>query len=546
VGLLLLVLPQEVAARSPFVPRSSAAGGRDAADYDPHEVRYVQNPETGRFEGSLARVIESGEVSNEDLLETEERAKAGVKAATEELLAKGVKPLPGSEGLHPNTIPTRRITSIKELKKFEGGEQSYMQPSIEGMAAATLKSKSSPGLTVFEHNISLLNDRFVYPNMRPSDLKGSAHEVARNFIEHVKSNLRFLYEHSVDKFPSRFWYDGARVIVDRQAQRYGFNESSIAGVYAALSPQMDWDQNVYHGDRLLEIYKTQQDTRWSDAMSKTANRIWSKERLKAISAAGLRKKTLAECETPAEKGMWIRTFNEAHDNRHYRTVLPTGDYGPMARNKPTVKKGEVIPGVLSTARPPALPALTAAVMALEANGDRATISRAMGEQHKVRSFYNNILDPHSANGDITSDTHHVGAGLLRDLGGKSYATYQNFGTGPERLEQAKMSDEEDAAKKLGEQIGTPLIAKWRGTGGSAETGSVGLYGLYATATRELAKELNIEPRQLQSIVWVTKRTAMKDLTDKKHDAVEVAWQEYYVGHATLQQTQNAIWEIIHG
>jgi hypothetical protein len=227
-------------------------------------------------------------------------------------------------------------------------------------------------------------------------------------------------------------------------------------------------------------------------------------------------------------------------------VLPTGDYGPMARNQSTVKKGEVIPGKLSTARPPALPAMTAAILALEANGDRAKISDAMGEQHKVRSFYNNILDPHSGNGDITSDTHHVGVGLLRDLGGKAYPVYQNFGTGPEKLEQIKMADEDDTAKALGEEIGTPLTAKWRGVGGSAETGSVGLYGLYATATRELAKDLKIEPRQLQSIVWVTKRSHFEKVNDKQHNAIEATWQKYYEGGLSLEETQKTVWRIAGG
>jgi hypothetical protein len=40
-----------------------------------------------------------------------------------------------------------------------------------------------------------------------------------------------------------------------------------------------------------------------------------------------------------------------------------------------------------------------------------------------------------------------------------------------------------------------------GPPGSAATGSQGLYGLYAEATRRLADELNLLPRQVQSITW---------------------------------------------
>ena len=50
-----------------------------------------------------------------------------------------------------------------------------------------------------------------------------------------------------------------------------------------------------------------------------------------------------------------------------------------------------------------------AIIALESNGDKAIISGALGDAHKVRSFYNNIVDPNSKNGDVTIDTHAVGA-----------------------------------------------------------------------------------------------------------------------------------------
>ena len=38
---------------------------------------------------------------------------------------------------------------------------------------------------------------------------------------------------------------------------------------------------------------------------------------------------------------------------------------------------------------------------------RENINDQLGEKHKVRSFYNNILDPLSPEGDVTIDTHAV-------------------------------------------------------------------------------------------------------------------------------------------
>jgi hypothetical protein len=108
------------------------------------------------------------------------------------------------------------------------------------------------------------------------------------------------------------------------------------------------------------------------------------------------------------------------------------------------------------------------------NPDAANISEQLGAAHKIRSFYNNIIDPNGTNGDVTIDTHAIAAAHLLPLGIK------------------------DNAVKVG-MSGPPY---------ANQTGSTGLYGLYADAHRQLAEELNAEtpglnilPRQVQSITW---------------------------------------------
>ena len=56
---------------------------------------------------------------------------------------------------------------------------------------------------------------------------------------------------------------------------------------------------------------------------------------------------------------------------------------------------------------------------MESKGNLAIISDALGEKHKVRSFYNNIVAPQAPNGDVTVDTHAGRLALLRPLSGKS-------------------------------------------------------------------------------------------------------------------------------
>ena len=64
---------------------------------------------------------------------------------------------------------------------------------------------------------------------------------------------------------------------------------------------------------------------------------------------------------------------------------------------------------------------------MESNGDLNKISDAMGDMHKVRSFFNNIEVPFSDFGDITIDTHAIAAGWMKPLGSKDDLTYQGLG-----------------------------------------------------------------------------------------------------------------------
>ena len=105
--------------------------------------------------------------------------------------------------------------------------------------------------------------------------------------------------------------------------------------------------------------------------------------------------------------------------------------------------------------------------------------RPRANLHKVRSFFNNILDPHSKNGDVTVDTHAVGAALLRQLTGADAAVLHNFGDAPNKADKPE---------------------GWEAAGSSVKTGLTGLYPVYAQAYREAAKDLGIQPRQLQSAI----------------------------------------------
>jgi hypothetical protein len=468
--------------------------------FDPDEPRDEYGRWTTGGGGGGGGVSDGG--GKFDVAKVEAKTKTNVEAAAKAALERGVKPLPGSQATHPNTIAPR-VPTGKPKKGAARSPLVYGQPNLEAMKLDQER---------YEHGIDLFKNTEDYPNFRKDELSGTVDQNARTIIDHAKSNLKFLYG-MADK-STTVWYDGARALVDDRAKLWGFNDASIAAVYAALSPTKDWDQNVHIGDMLMRVYKTQQDHRWDKKMEDTAKRVWlentkpkTRERNQAIIDI-VRGKTLGELTDPAEKGLWIRTYEEAYGSRQYRVVQPNGALGPLAKTK-TGKPREVVWQ--------SLPSLTMAVEALEANGDRDkisdTLAGAIGDQpaHKIRSFYNNILDPHAGNGDVTIDTHAVGAALLRPISNQSIPVLHNFG---------------DA-----------------GSGNSKITGLGGTYPVYEQAYQEAAKELGIEPRQLQSAVWVVKRSMF---TKKNKSELEAVWQEYQQDHKmTLAQVQTKVAAIMN-
>ena len=99
------------------------------------------------------------------------------------------------------------------------------------------------------------------------------------------------------------------------------------------------------------------------------------------------------------------------------------------------------------------------------------------------------------------DTHAVGAVLLRPETANSTTVSQSLASSPPKAKR---------------QPG------FKGASSSNITGSSGTYGLWADAYRELAEELGIKPRVLQSVTWVAKRKLFDDRMTKETGEVGAA------------------------
>lgn len=119
---------------------------------------------------------------------------------------------------------------------------------------------------------------------------------------------------------------------------------------------------------------------------------------------------------------FIRMWSEVYDAPSFPVVSPAGTFG---NNKLSEKGNEqrLAWGSYNTIEK-AIRILTA-----PAASEMQVISNELGVQHKVRSFYNNIVDPANADSHVTMDTHAIAAILWQALSGNSPEVTMNFGGG---------------------------------------------------------------------------------------------------------------------
>ena len=426
---------------------------------------------------------------------------------------------PYAEGKHGLDInPDETIQAKYDPEIFNGPAKSEEKPFAVSTRVPTAVKATEDALKesllsnykafksdpkAFEHNIDLIKQ---YPNLA---LKSKNAEVnAEKFVEHVKDNLLYLHDQvpADTRARSKLWYEGANKIANNMAKDYGISEPAASGILAVLSPQKDWFMNVSLGERVASTLAHKQGFKWDSAMSDVANEIYGKPQYKPLLDA-VKGKRLEELKDPVEKAIWIRTHDQAHNPREHFVVTPEGDFSGVR----TKANGE--------------PAKTgwgsnneiAKAVSIFDNPTRENISARLGGEHKVRNFYMNIYDPHSASGHTTIDTHAVAAGLLRPLSGNTREVSHNFGS------------------NFPGEVGPK---------NSAFTGKGGTYGLYHEGYQRAAKERDILPREMQSITWEAVRGLFPDTfkSAKNAQAIEDIWKQHKSGKITVDEARKQILE----
>jgi len=335
-------------------------------------------------------------------------------------------------------------------------------------------------------------------------LEGMSTEDRVKFVSAMqKENLEWVMTKLPKGFQDRakLWYTGANRFSEELASKYGVPRQSMSGVLAALSPQKDWFQNASLAERVADAAINNRNFPWSSEMSAVVNKYPTfKTGGRGKNAAiweSIQGKKYSELETTKQKAMWIRAYDEAHNPKTYRALTPEGDLGDIILSGNSPK--DIAWGGFNP--------IEKAVDALESGGDFKVLSDAMGGQHKVRNFFNNIEVPFSDMGDVTIDTHAIAAALMRPLGGDDRLVAQGLGA-----------------------IG----------GQNKYLGAKGNYGFIADDYRDVADNRGLLPREVQSITWEGIRSLFNNKSDAVKRKVNTIWSQVDKGNLTQQQALDLI------
>lgn len=447
-------------------------------------------------------------------------AKAAERPTLEALQQTGAVPTPGGRDTLARKIIGTGTQGLKADAPLTGGRipQRYPTSKLPGVEEER-KQNLLINTDVLRSQPEKLQQASAsiadYPNVTPEMREMNPEERVNALTRQMTDNILFLHDLMPPEARGRAaeWYLGANKIAEGSANRYGIPSTSTSGTYAALSPQKDWHQNRYQGDRTLEILD-RDPTITTDMLRKAQTMpVFTRDPMTLRMMEGMVGRKLSNLK-PEEQAMMVRLFDETQNPEQlYRKTTPEGGFGSV----PTIKSGEPRKNVWNT-----FPFITKAIQAADSAGDIDVLSRLMGEKHKVRNFYNNIVAPILGRqfGDITADTHQVAASLMRPLGGAS----------PE------------VSHALGSHPGAGIQAAPE----SATTGLSGNYPLIADATRQAAALRDIPVHAMQSIPWEAVRSLFENKSPKMQATVDAIWRAHGAGQLTADETRRRIVEASGG
>jgi hypothetical protein len=437
------------------------------------------------------------------------------------------------------TVGTRVIKTITDKQRAAGKAE---RAGVDDRSLRTGRESMAQTPASFKKNMATFDNAVT--SFKPLRKTATAEAKFDHVVRGMADNLIWLY----NRFPKEYaetaklWYTGGNKLTRELADKHGLAHGQTIAAMATQSPQKDWFQNVGLAQRITDglaegrkrsFQATDEMREWAQQYADDAHKVrlndaakdlakgsvdqsgydkmvkYSQEKLRfdRESFEVLKEGRNEPLTDPEAQARWIRAWDETENSRSYNTLHPDGSIvGPALKKNGDPRS--IAWGDFNTI------AKGAAVLdpALKNDPEKMmkVISEALGDEHKVRSFYNNNAHPLEGT-SVTSDTHNVAAALFKPLSGKSMEVKHNFGGGV-------------------------------GASASIESGASGTYGVYHEAVNLAAKEAGIIPAQMQSITWEAIRSLFKpeQKNAKLTKFVNDTWKKVQKGKMTREEGFEAI------
>jgi len=462
------------------------------------------------------------------------------------------------EEVKSKTVSGKRIGQGRATRKV-AGETVVGKGSDDGTLDVSIAALREKSPDIYLNNSLYLSELDLVRAVKtfnPSDFKGdnamaTADEVYQIFTDEVVDNLLFLHDtfNESDRGTATLWYDGANIISQELSDEYGLSVESVAATIAALSPQKDWYQNLRLAEIVIEFMSDIAPTLTitQDLVDHHSKKKWGKDLQKYVG------QTFASIGSDVDKAAILWAYADLNLSKEYRIISPDGtrlDFATKAdggRKKAAWGSRSMIAAALNATQ----------------TSDQSVLSEILGQQHKIRNFYNNIVNPR-AGSDATIDTHAVAAGHVKPLAGADAEVSINLGGSKAFIDSdgrmMTLGQVKDlATKSLGRKksVSAKQANAWAAKNGfriinvksSGALGFKGMYYAYLDAYRKAAEARGLLPREMQSITWEAVRllytSTFKANSQNKKD-IELLHKEYTDGEITKEQLRERLLERADG
>ena len=387
------------------------------------------------------------------------------------------------------------------------------------MSAEDLTPKQKASLDDFlVKTASFATDSPGFRDLGTPKTKEEALTVISKVVDRMARNLLAIYDAVPPPIRSYWqrWYPLAYNWNQEQAKNYSITRQVVAGINARLSPGKDWIHNVNMTERILKAFSddvvmtkeiedgampiidSALEAKLNTRENKNKPKEWVAEQKEKAQAAKLELQKMIGLKlsqmTDAQAAQLIRYYTQVvGDNR----VLNYFEQGtPVYADSISWQSFSNLEKAINMYRNPSM----------------KNISENMGNDHKIRSFFNNQESPNDpVLRDVTSDTHAVAAAYLLPLSQSSQQVSRNFGGAS-----------------------------------NAVSGLNGMYYIVADAYRKAADARGVEPRAMQSITWEGARSMFPRGFKKAENVkkVEAIWNRFERKEITKSQALQEINQLL--